>query len=515
MQQSNSRLAGLSNLSDQRLITWLTLAGTLLGLWIAVMQHGWVNSDGTLYLEVARRLAEGDWQGGLKLYKWPLFSWLTAQLHLLTGLRLDNAARLLTTLAFGVTTWGFLSLIKEAGGRRETLLAGAALLFSSPYIVGDVLPMIMRDQGYWAFYLLSLLYFMRYYRDARLVHALLWQGCAILATLFRVEALSLLLLLPLSLLFHPQTGWLERLRQTLLAYLLPLSAAAVLIAMALLLPSADIQHKLGRLPEAFRALVHVYHQISSGLPEKARLYGDLVLGSYLDGYAMKGLLLTLALALISKVAGTSTWLATALALGGKYCKAGRMAAHARTVFFWVAGINLLNLLVVLLTEFLLSGRFTISLAFIVLIFAAFSLAGLYRNWRERQADRPRAALLLLAVLLMTVWMIDNLIQRDATHGYEREAVIWVQQQVPRDARVYYDSPHLRYYASAPWAGRGSDWEPDLPAFASMPLQYDYLVLHVKHKQLEKRSLLAQLQYYRIIKEFTAGNGDLIVVLAAS
>jgi hypothetical protein len=499
-----------------RLIAVLAIIGVLLGLWLAMLEHGRINGDADLYLEMASRFARGDVPGALSLYKWPLLPWLMAQVNQLTGLDVENAGRLLGAVFFGIATWGFLTLIREAGGSRNVILAGALLLFSSPYIVGAVLPMIMRDQGFWAFYLLALLFFLRFYRSLGLVDAMLWQVCAALATLFRVEAVSFMILMPLLLLSRHDLAWRKRVLGLGMAYLLPLMVVALGILGGLLLPAAELQTKLGRLTEVQSSLQSVYHQVSGGLASKARVYGDQVLGKYMDNYAMLGLCLTLLSVIAGKIIGASGWLGIALAATGRRCQAPALNADARAVMLWAAAINLINLAVILLTAYLLSARYAVGMAFIVLIFAAFNLGGLYDRWKGNAAHHSRwlALGLLISALLMAYHLARSLAPYDANYNYEQRAVAWVKQHAPRDARIYYDGARLRYYARAPWNDRADEWENNLPVLQASPARFDYLLLKVKGKNPKQLALLEQLAQYRKVQEFRRDNSNAIVVMAS-
>ena len=80
---------------------------------------------------------------------------------------IQTAAQLLNVLFFGISAFSFTQIIRLAGGSQLTMLAGALILFSAQYIVGDVLEMLMRDEGFWAFYLSGLVFFIRFYQHLR------------------------------------------------------------------------------------------------------------------------------------------------------------------------------------------------------------------------------------------------------------------------------------------------------------------------------------------------------------
>jgi len=501
--------------TDKNLVRLLTLTGVLLAIWVIALLHGRINIDATLYLEAARRFAAGDTQGAMTLYNWPLFPWLMAKIHGHTGLSVQYSAHFLSVVFFGITTWSFLTLIRESGGNRITVLSGAVLLFSAPYIVGDVLPMIMRDQGFWAFHLLSLLFFLRFYRSRTWIHALAWQSAAILAVLFRVEGVTFLILLPLMLAFHHELAWPHRWAALAKTYTLPLLGIVFLVLALLLVPGLDTHKFLGRLIEIQTSLQTSYHQLAGGLAAKARIYGEQVLGSFMAEYAMLGLMLTLVAVVVSNIIGASSWLGIVLGCFVRSDKKHEPAKDACRVLYWAAGLNLLNLVVIILTAFLLSGRYAVPLAFIILIFASFHLAGLYQAWcRDRQSfswRRKTANVALVAIL--GFFLLDNVIQRGTYPDYEQLAAAWIKQHIASDARVYFDDARMRYYAGAAWDGRETSWDGLMVEIHTHPMPYDYLVLHLKHKHPEaKLALLAEMRQYRQIQQFTAKNGDKVLIL---
>lgn len=502
-------------LTEKHLVQMLTGMGVVLAVLIIAQLNGRINNDATLYLEMAKRFAAADIHGALKLYNWPLFAWLMAKTHAITGLSVQYSAHLLNVVFFGVATWSFLTLIHECGGNRTTLAAGAILLFSAPYIVGDVLPMIMRDQGFWAFHLLSLLYFLRFYRSGTWCHALAWQATAMLAMLFRIEGVTFLLLLPFAVAFKHELTWRGRGLALVKVYALPLLGLAVIALVLLLMPSPDAGKLLGRILDIQSSLQIVYHQLSVGLLEKANIYGEKVLGSFMAEYAMLGLTLTLIAVVISNIAGATGWLGILLGCFVRPTSDSVPTADAREVLYWVVGLNLLNLVIIILTAFLLSGRYAIPLAFIILVFASFHLSGLYQIWlRDRHIfSGGKKAAYAAVVIVLAFYFVGNVIKRGEYPDYEQVAAAWIKQNLAQKANIYFDDARMRYYANAPWNGRLTDWADLKTALDSNRHPYDYLVLHIKHKHPEKRDLLDQYPQYRELKRFSARNGDIVLVLA--
>src|SRR3989338_2678056 len=137
-----------SSTSESMLLATFVCLAFITALWVVHIQHGAINPDSVLYFEAAKLFSIGEWKQGVALFSWPLYSALIAVLHNLTGLSVEASAQWLTAIFFAITTFSFITLIRLAGGNKTTTICGASLLLSSSYIVGDVLPMLLRDQGF-------------------------------------------------------------------------------------------------------------------------------------------------------------------------------------------------------------------------------------------------------------------------------------------------------------------------------------------------------------------------------
>src|SRR3990167_6861059 len=134
-------------------LQWLFVISAALLAWrIAYIQQGWVNDDSVLYFEVARLFSIGEWKQGFALYNWPLYPAIISLLHKTTGGDFQFIAQILNVLFFTLATYSFTQIIRLAGGNKLTMFCGVLLLFSTPYIVGNVLGMLLRDEGFWAFF---------------------------------------------------------------------------------------------------------------------------------------------------------------------------------------------------------------------------------------------------------------------------------------------------------------------------------------------------------------------------
>src|SRR6185437_14432921 len=112
------------------------------------------------------------------------------------------------------------------GGDRQTQIFAAIVILLFPYLNHDR-DNILRDFGYYAFGLISLYYFIRYFKYPNWRNAICWNVSIVIATLFRVEGLILSALAPLALLFQTQVEFKQRFTSLIKIYSLPFIIALI------------------------------------------------------------------------------------------------------------------------------------------------------------------------------------------------------------------------------------------------------------------------------------------------
>ncbi len=501
-------LKKLSALSESQLHKLFTSLAMVIACQVIYIQHGWINDDSVLYFEMSRLISLGEWKQALTLFNWPLYPALISAVHLVTRLEMQAAAQVLNVLFFGITTYSFISLIKLAGGNKMTIACGMFLLLSSAYIVGDVLPMLLRDQGFWAAFLTSIVYFIRFYRDKKLSDALLWQVCAIMAVLFRIEAITFLMFLPFALLKQPQFSTKQRLANFLNINFLNVFALAFILGALFFVPSLQLSD-FGRLEEVVTITPKVFTSITQTFNEKADLMSAKVLGGFFDSYGMISIIVALASILILKVIGLIGWPVAAIMALSRHVgtPTQTMQSDAQRIFCWASLLAVLNACVIIAGVFVLSGRYIIALGFILLIFAAFQLASLAEQLRAKQINKPWQQILLwLLIVLLTFSAVKNMWPKRAGHNFEQDAAAYLKQhQVPNN-QVFFVTPRSRYFAGAPFTSRGYDyWDYTQAAIADSSIyQYEYLALNLNVDDTyaaKEKVLTEKLPQYKLEKEF--------------
>lgn len=505
----------LQKMSINKLQILLIGIAMLVAAQIQYIHYGWINPDSVLYLESAKLINIGDWKGAFKVFNWPLYATCIALVYKVLSLGINvtilQAAIVLNVILFSIASTAFLKIIELAGGKSLHLIVGTLILISSQYLVGDILSMLMRDEGFWAFYLLGLLFFIRFFQHQRLSDALLWQICILLATLFRIEAITYLILLPLVFFTIKTLSWSQRTSLFLRSNLINLAALLAMVVTITLSDSLSVQN-FGRFKEVFS--LNLYQELTNMLVTRADIMSNAVLGKYLAEFAVPGLLLTFIYAMITKVISASGAINVALAAYGYKSNQQLINCQVSRVLYAAVLISLLNMALIITKVFVLSGRYVLALAWIVMIFATFTLAELIRTYR----DNPQRTIkwLIIAILaFLTLSLVKNVLPKKEGYNYQQNAVVWLAKYNSANKAVFYDDSRIKYFAGAQFTGTWSDNDSVIKqVIADRSIyQNDILVITQSLKYPDKFMLMAEkLPEYQEVKRFSDTKKKKFVVI---
>lgn len=500
-------------LSTNQLILFLSLIGILIAAQINYVQHGWINNDSVIYFEAARLFAEDKWQEGYSIFAWPLYSALIALIHKLTTLNIHLSAQILNVILFGIATASFLKLIQLAGGENKVILAGSLVLFSSQYVVGDVLQMLLRDQGFWAFFLASLVFFIRFYKSGRLSDALLWQIFIILATLFRIEAITHLFLLPFILLTKNSCTFKERLQALLKSHFLNIAGASLIGIMLLTLNDFSIE-SMGRLREIFTS--DLYTELTKKLLTRSELMATQVLGPFLDEFAIEGLILTFLFVMVAKTLSTTGWISAGFAFLTIRSHHRFINPESWQVIRAAMLIAVLNMSLIVIKVFVLSGRYVVALALLLMILASFYLTHALKYIQSKSdRDKTKKWLLIGVIAIMTLGAIKNILPKKEGYNYQQDAVAWVKQHNPDNLPVFSNDTRIKYYAGLPFTGTWNDnWKVMIREIRNGSINdYEFLIISEIDESPEREEFLAkQLPEFKEVMRSSNTKGKKYVVV---
>jgi energy-coupling factor transporter transmembrane protein EcfT len=469
-------------LFDPRVIT--ALLSFLLSIWAVYTQDA-INNDGIVYVGAAERLLRDDWTGAYALYNWPFYPWLIAKVsESFNNLGLEASAQLLDAAFTALLATTFVSFIQELGGDRKTQFIAAFVILFQPYL-NEFRAEIFRDHGYWAFYLLAVLFFVRFFRHPNWGSGFVWGFTMVLASLFRIEGVVLLLLLPSIIWLRPEISLKARSKQFLLAHSVTLlMGLGLLIWVAL---DSNFRDLAGRLYEPLPRFTwtDIGSAFTSRLESQADRLASAILNRYSEEYALSAVMMILLVIIVDQLIKTLSPLYTLLPLLPGLRSYFQPPSGLRMLFVWLALLNFVIVFAFAVHFFFLASRHIVPLMLIALLVIPFILTGIHNRWQLRHQNplsRPWLVGVLVAVL---VYMsLDGLVSvGGASKVYIRDAGHWLADHVPTQARLYTNDRKLVYYS-----GRPIDWRqrPTWPIIEPLLERrfwenYDYLALAMSRK----------------------------------
>lgn len=487
--------------SNKQLVYLYVVLSLILSWRLNYVQHGWVNNDFVLYHESARLFLAGEWKQAFDTFQWPFYSILIAILTKLLGTDLHLSAQILSVLFFALVTFGILTIIRISNGQRLTISCGALILFSSTYLVGDVLPMLLRDSGAWAFFLLAIVFFVRFYRTNSWLDSILWQFSAIFATLFRIEYITYLVLIPFLVLFNSKLNLYQKNSKFIKAHLISIILFVCLIISLTVSSSLSIDD-FGRLKEVPSLFTDKYQTSVEVFRNKAEIMDRLVLNGDWSSYSTFALFFSFLVMAALTSFSTLGWLNTILLFFTKV-KLMQISADTRKILFFSVLLSLLNILVILFSVFLLAGRYTAPLAFAMMILTSFSLAYLIIQSGKSDSYIFRGSVFFIVIFLM-VGLLKNIWPKSEGINFQQNAVAWLKSNHIENNQVFFDNSRMRYYAKAQFDGiidKKSHYLED--AIESHEIEnYKFLVINHSSNQKGREELIAKkLPQFKIVQRF--------------
>lgn len=485
------------------------LLAILIATQVQYIQHGWINPDSVLYLEAAKLFSIGDWKAGFEVFSWPFYALCIALVNTMTQLGVHISAQILNVIFFGIATYSFIKIILLAGGNQKEVIAGALIWLSAQYMIGGVLEMLMRDEGFWAFFLLSIVFFLKHYQNHSIQNAFSWQITIILATLFRIEAIVYLIFLPFVLLFQAGVSTNQKLKNLFHAHAINI-ALSIAIGAVFAVNTHLSSQLLGRLNEIFTN--HLWQEFTQQLILKSNIMSKEVLGDYLDEFAIPGILLTFIFVMLVKTISTTGFINIILSILTLRHKKQLMLPNAYKVLSTTAIIATLIMTLIITKVFVLSGRYVLALSFILMIFSSFSFSDLLFSAHKNKKIKW---LSIFLVTFMFVGAIKNILPKKPGYNYMQEGVAWLEQYNRQNKPVFYDQARMRYYANAPFIGVFDNHIAYLKTSIANKSIYDYgfMIIENSNENNDARNVVMKnLPEFILIKQFNDANAKKSVII---
>lgn len=400
-----------------------------LSYWMSI-RDGIVNPDAICYLQSAATIASDGIQAAMKVCSqaaWPFYSFVIYYVATLTKLSYSNTAFILDGAFSVISIWAFISIIRLLGGTQRVLwLAATVILLAHEF--NAVREYIIRDHGFWAFYLISIALLLQCAQNPRWFYAVLWSVAAIIATLFRIEGAVFLVLMPLAILCQSQWAYLQRVKVFLQLNILTLLAAIALLSVT----------NLSRLAEIQFQIVHGVETVIHQFQVSAEALAQHVLNSYSAGEANEILIFMLLSWFVAKIFMNLSPIYSVLSLYAGLDPVRRFTQSARIVLLGYVIINVAVTLVFLLENMFMSKRYLMALSLVLMLWVPFAL--------ERLLQLKHKRIFYMVVVMMLLSFTSSVINFGPSKTYLREAGAWLATYAPAQAAIYSNDEAVLYYS---------------------------------------------------------------------
>ncbi len=480
---------------------------------VAALKTTVINPDAICYLYSADAMARGFFVAThlCNQAKWPFYSMLIFGLSHLTGFSSLTAAYLLDGFFSAISVVTFIAIISTLT-LRARVIALSAIVILLAHQFNSLRVEIVRDHGFWAFYLLSLFFLLQYFNVNTAVtprrqgilyqwcYAMLWSISLVIAVLFRIEGIVFLVLLPWLVFFEKRTNKFTQLGHFLQLNLLTLLGLIALCGLILVHP----EQFLGRLPEIQFQLSHGVMQMIQAFRHLAQALAMHVLNAFSarDANAI-AIVMLLGWYCINVFTSVSLVYAGLILYAWWKKLANFPASKARIIWAYVI-INVLITFVFLIDNLFLSKRYLMALSLVLMLWVPFALDNLIQQWRIRRWP------LLLAIVLMGIYGASGIVSLGHSKHYLRDAGDWLAIHTDKRSKIYSNDFQVLYYSQH--VG-DAIFKLD-KTFADINQimhdkwrQYDYLALRLNKSDLPQKKLILNEIRFLPISVFQNERGD--------
>ncbi len=464
-----------------------------------------INPDAICYLESAA-LMKQDFYAGVQLCgqaKWPFYSMCVAGFSTLFRMSEVASAYVIDALFSLITVMGFLKITALLSNKKRILM-WAAVVILLHHDFNAVKTYIVRDHGFWAFYVSSIVCLLYYAKTRQIGYALAWNVCLLLATLFRIEGGVYLLLVPLCVWCQTNDSFSQRAKSFFSLYVVTGIVAVTFFTWKLMHPS-HISVLSGRLPE-------LVDQLSQGLLlAKQKMHVtvsqlETVLGVYGAYNATLLLFVSVTLCYFSNIVSSLSLIYVVLLVYAWYRQSLTASAKYRVVLWSYLIVGMAVTIVFFGENLFLTNRYLMAISLVAMCWIPFALESLM----ERRSKR----LFVMALFLIGLTSIGGIVDCGYSKKYIDSAGAWVADHVPASSALYIKDIEVMYYSHRFGSGIFKAVE-ETPSALSVTKdqwkQYQYIVLHIdKKSRIENESVLQAIGL-QPIQVFQNKRGDEVLI----
>jgi hypothetical protein len=484
---------------DRRIYVAAAVLSLLLSLWTVWAQFV-PNPDAALYLRSAEQFAAGKWTEGIVTFRWPFYSLLIAATMTVTGLKAFVAAEILNAILAAVATVAFIALVgRLSNGDRLTTLCAVFVILLQPQLASDR-PSVIRDNGYLAFFIVSLYLVARDQVAPGVKTKLALAAAVVISGLFRIEGFVLAALVPFYYLLQRPGAWKK---PSLLAGIVV--ACLALVPAAMLWTSGELTLWLQGHFEG-GVLSRQWSYFSGIIAGRLHELKDDFLYPFGGGNEWGAYIgMVLGIVVVNVVRSLSIPLAI-LTVFAFIPRPVMPRATSRFVLWFALG-QLPMLFVLAFVMLFLDKRYAVGMVIGIDIALVFLMAEAIRRWRSDRLARifaPIAAATLIGVFAFAVPKPSKL-------GYLKEAGLWIGQELPLSATIVTNDSRIAYFSGRPYDQvRIWTYGPKTPPTDAEVAKFDYFAFDVASAN-DLPPKLANLSAKDLVHSFPGGGGRTVFI----
>jgi hypothetical protein len=421
----------------------LTFIASLAFSYLAISTDNLLNHDGIYFMDAAKTYLRDGIAALFKVFPWPFFSWLVANVHQISWFpHIEQTAHFINALLIATTCILFIRIYAEITNNEGSLWVAAVLVLT---LVGvnKYRADVMKDFGYWCFYLAGFYSLLRYYKRPSWAVAIGWQIFTGLAVLFRIEGLVVVAMGPLVL-FFKNVPLKERVIQTARLYSIYIIGLIGLLIAMVFVDTSRIDVQLGRLSTI------VYHlNIDSWIKifnSAVRKVGEIYWyeGSHDKHYHVLAIIYasSLFIYVLIKIVECLSFPYFLVFLYGSFKKHYTINNYNKIILYFVA-LWFLFFIVYQFNGKVISSRYTTSLVLLLLLLTGQVVERLIPAISN---SRHRKKIVSVVFIYLFINTIDSVI---STQGDSKTHVLqsgyWIQENVDRAVPVYSNYYKTLYY----------------------------------------------------------------------
>ncbi|MGB0237198.1 MAG: glycosyltransferase family 39 protein [Cycloclasticus sp.] len=476
-----------------------------------VLADSVINSDGILYVYTASLIQNGEWEAASKAYNWLFYPVVIAGFSTLSGVSLEYSAYILNAFFSTITCLSFVLIIKEFGGKNKAILSFASLIILCYPNFNEYRNMVIRDHGYWGFYLLSCYFFIRAYKHLKLKTVTFLICSLTLATLFRIEGVAFLLILPLIL-------FIRHLSVIKKSSLLIISILAVILVG--IFAYNDIHQTINtsgftKTEQLESAIQTPVTKISTALGITETYINKLSPQGFSNDYAPAILIFIFISILLTEILSSISPL-YAIAIFISFVRMRTKLKHLLLKpWCYLISIHIIILCGFLASHYFLAGRYPIALALTLLIPLPFIANWLYQHFKDKKLSANQNKLTKLTIVLFFILSLDGLISTGASKKYLKEAGLWISSLPPdQKLSLYSNNMVVSYYATGQNKNRIKEDSNKtvLNKITRGKLkEFDLLAIQISRKITEEKTTIIESLQTQPLKVFSNKKGDSVLI----